>query len=258
MYDPLNKEEKFLTKRERRNARKMNKRGRKGNVVAINTQRHQPNSSDILIEARNAAQSEFIAELNSKHNSIVFGVGPAGTGKTLLATLTAIKLLLDKKIKKIVISRPNIAAGGAESDIGFLPGGIDSKMAPWMMPVIDVFEEAVGKTQTQMWMKNGTIEIVPTAFIRGRTFKKSCVILDEAQNLSDDMMKATLTRLGDHSKMFICGDIKQTDLNGSSGLAYITQKVLNSDVKGIQVVEFSNDDIERHEVVSRVLELYGE
>lgn len=205
---------------------------------------------------KNITQEDLICALNDDTQHIVFAVGPAGTGKTMLATMAAIKHLEEGKIDKIIISRPNVAID--DNPIGHLPGDIIGKMAPWMTPILDIFKEVYSVKQVEQMVKNEVIEMVPIAFMRGRTFKNCWVIIDEAQGTKrGDTLKAIMTRIGTNSKMIITGDLRQSDFGSNNGLSDFMER-FNHKSKMISMIEFEHRDIERHPVVKEVLKIYGE
>lgn len=187
---------------------------------------------------------------STKH--IVFATGPAGSGKTYLATQNAIKLLKQNQYQKIIITRPAIGTG---EEHGFLPGNLDKKMEPWTRPIFDVFYENYRPHQVEKMLKNHIIEISPLAYMRGRTFKKSLIIGDEMQNASISQMKMFLTRIGEGSKMIVNGDIEQSDSN-NSGLKDFLEKMRENEISSISSIEFDKKDIRRHEVIEEVLNIY--
>lgn len=204
---------------------------------------------------KNISQEEYIDALENPKARIVFAVGPAGTGKTMLATLAAVREFEAGKIKKIVITRPNVAVD--DNPIGHLPGDILGKMTPWMMPILDHLKEVYSPKEVENMIKNEVIEICPIAFMRGRTFKNAWVIVDEAQGTkSKDTLKAILTRIGEGSKMVVTGDIKQSDFEGSNGLEDFVRRY--KPTESIAMITFRHRDIERDEVVKKVLAMYGE
>lgn len=184
----------------------------------------------------------------------MFAIGYAGSGKTYLATLYAIQQLKAGNISKIVITRPNIAVD--DKDIGFLPGDIMKKMAPWTKPVLDVFEEHYSTKEIAWMIEEGAIELVPMAYMRGRTFKNSVIILDEAQNTTNRSMLSVLTRIGEGSKMIITGDVRQSDRGRDNGLTDFIQRFDRS--PRISVCDFPKDSVERHPVIGDILRMYGE
>lgn len=209
-------------------------------------------TSKALIPLKN--QHLYKNILANQSNKLIFACGPAGTGKTMMATQQAIYDLKSKNVDKIVITRPTI---GADEEIGFLPGSLEDKMAPWVRPIFDVFLENYKKSQIEKMLKNDVIEIAPLAFMRGRTFKKSFIIGDELQNTSINQMKMLLTRIGCDSRMVATGDIEQTDLNEVSGLEHFIDLLEKcKEIDGIRYIIMGNDDIKRSEIVRKVLELY--
>ncbi len=203
------------------------------------------------INPRSKTQAEFIDAMN-KHE-MVFGLGPAGTGKTYLAVAKAVSMMLDGKIDRIILSRPAVEAG---ENLGFLPGDLKEKIDPYLRPLYDALYEMLPQDQVDKKIENGEIEIAPLAFMRGRTLANSMVILDEAQNTTPMQMKMFLTRLGENSCMVVNGDLSQIDLprGVESGLAQAS-KILRS-IKDIGFVEFSEADVVRHGLVSAVIRAY--
>lgn len=210
-------------------------------------------------------QEQYVNYLNSPSIKLLFAVGPAGTGKTMLACNHAIKELKDGNIKKIIITRPIVPV--EEEEIGFLPGNINKKMDPWMTPIFDIFNEFYNRKDVESMVYNNIIEVSPLAFMRGRTFKNSFIIADEMQNSSPNQMLMLTTRLGENSKMVVTGDLKQSDRGINSGLSdFINKyKLYNDYLKlnnnntnyGINIVELTNDDIERSKIVNKVLDIYN-
>lgn len=219
------------------------------NVVKLGSR----NYKRVEMIPRNTAQEDYIEALLDKR--MVFAVGPAGTGKTLLAVLRAIKALREQEVTKIILTRPAVSV---DEKHGFLPGDLNAKMEPWTKPIFDVFEEYYGLPETKRMLDEGTIEIAPLGFMRGRTFKHAYVILDEAQNTTQDQMKMVLTRIGEGSSLIITGDLKQHDRGFTkNGLEDFLNK-LPKDDKDIVVCKFDRRHIERDKLVARVLEIYGE
>jgi len=245
--------------RSNRAAKRHNKHDKNDNtVVDLNNYR----KSEVQIIPRNRSQEDYLYHLSDPSADIVFGVGCAGTGKTLLAVLHAIKEFKAGKYKKIVISRPNVEVDGL-SKMGALPGGIYEKMLPWCKPILDVFEEYYSPKQIEELIEQGIIEICPIAFVRGRTLRDAVIILDEAQGTTVNSLKAVMTRFGENSKMVITGDMKQTDIGDNNGLSDFVNRLealQNSDkeVSRIRLVRFGHKDIERHPVVGDVLKIYKE
>lgn len=232
-------------------APRSNHRSRKDNVIELDIPTKK-RSKEVHILPKNIEQEALIESLSDKRKHIVFAVGPAGTGKTHVATTMAIKALKAGEIEKIVVTRPNIAVD--DKDIGFLPGDIIAKLAPWCQPVLDVFNEYFSKMEIEKMLEEGIIELVPIAYIRGRTFKKAWVIFDEAQNSTVRSMLSVLTRIGEGSKLIITGDERQGDRGKDNGLSDFLTRFENS--RSIDVVKFSYKNVERHPVIKEILELY--
>ena len=188
-----------------------------------------------------------------RDNTMVFGIGPAGTGKTYLAMACAIEALQSGSVRRIILTRPAVEAG---ERLGFLPGDLTAKVDPYLRPLYDALYEMLGPEETARLMEKGTIEIAPLAYMRGRTLNDAFVVLDEAQNTSPEQMKMFLTRLGFNSKMIVTGDITQVDLDGGrpSGLRTI-RGVLRS-VPGIAFVELGGQDVVRHRIVAAIVDAY--
>lgn len=203
---------------------------------------------------RNTAQEAYVEALLEKR--MVFAVGPAGTGKTLLAVLRAIKALREGEITKIILTRPAVSV---DEKHGFLPGDLNAKMEPWTRPIFDVFEEYYGLQETKRLLEEGTIEIAPLGFMRGRTFKNAYVIADEMQNATPDQTKMLLTRIGEGSSMIITGDLKQHDRGfEKNGLKDFLERLVQYNVQSMAVCTFRREHIERDPLVADVLEIYGE
>jgi len=204
------------------------------------------------IYARSKNQEKFVDAINN--NDLVFGVGPAGTGKTYLAVAAAVQSLIDNQISRIILSRPAVEAG---ERLGFLPGDLKEKIDPYLRPLYDALNDLMPKKILESNMDNGVIEIAPLAFMRGRTLENAFIILDEAQNTTNMQMKMFVTRLGRNSKMVILGDITQIDLpaGSSSGLKEILKLVPKDE--GIDVVNFQNKDIVRHRLVDKIVKAYS-
>lgn len=204
-----------------------------------------------LIYPKTMGQKEYYYAL--KNNDVVFGIGPAGTGKTYLAVIFAVQALKNNEVKKIVLTRPAVEAG---ENLGFLPGDLKEKVDPYLRPLYDALYDMLGQEQTERLIEKGTIEIAPLAYMRGRTLEDAYVILDEAQNTTDAQMKMFLTRLGFNSKMIITGDITQIDL--PKGVLSGLKRALHilKGVSGIRFVFLSALDVVRHPVVQRIIECY--
>jgi len=186
---------------------------------------------------------------------IVFGIGPAGTGKTILAVQVAVKLFKEGAIDKIIVTRPAVSV---DEDLGFLPGTLEQKMAPWTRPIFDVLREYFNAKEIEGMIEEGIIEIAPLAFMRGRTFKNSYILADEMQNATPNQMKMLLTRLGDGSRMAVTGDLAQADRPKENGLLDFVKLLEASKANHLDIVRFEQGDIERHNAVKEILQLYGD
>lgn len=253
------------TKKEKKTQKRTNQQNIQANNVS-NLSQSMPqhirmnqwlNSITVNLQPKTEMQTHLICMLNDESKPVVIVSGPAGTGKTLLSTTFAIKKFIEGKYKKIIICRPNVAVD--DRDIGFLPGDINEKMAPWTKPFEDIFLEYFKKTEYEKLLKEGYIEIVPLAYIRGRTFKNSFVIIDEAQGTTPNSLLAILTRIGHGSKYVVTGDVFQSDFKHSNGLNDLIKKIKGfGKLEYISLVEFSSKDIQRHPAISEILELYEE
>ncbi|WP_125714132.1 PhoH family protein [Companilactobacillus kedongensis] len=203
------------------------------------------------VRVRNFGQRQYINAI--KHNDITFGIGPAGTGKTYLAVVMAVAALKKGTVKRIVLTRPAVEAG---ESLGFLPGDLKEKVDPYMRPIYDALYAILGTEHTGRLLERGVIEVAPLAYMRGRTLDESFVILDEAQNTTQEQMKMFLTRLGFGSTMIVNGDISQIDLphNAKSGLVQ-AKKILNN-LPHIEFVNFTSADVVRHPVVAEIIDAY--
>jgi len=219
---------------------------------AIERQRN----TKVSITPRNFNQDELLGLLEDRNINIVFAVGPAGTGKTLISTLAGIKALKENDIDKFVVTRPAVSV---DEQHGFLPGTLQEKMAPWTRPIFDVFEEYYSPEQIEYMLNDNKVEIAPLAYMRGRTFKNSFIIADEMQNATDSQMKMLLTRIGDNSKIVVTGDLAQHDRGfESNGLKLFIEKLMRSKSDRIKLVQFNQGDIARHPVVDEVLNIYND
>ena len=205
------------------------------------------------IKVKNINQFKYMETISN--STITFGIGPAGTGKTFLAVASAVKLYAENKIRKIVLTRPAVEAG---ERLGYLPGDLSQKIDPYLVPLFDALEHFFGNENLGYLIEKRNIEIVPLAYMRGRTLNDACIILDEAQNATTNQIKMFLTRLGENSKVIITGDETQIDLykKDYSGLKKTRKKLANIDE--ISVMEFENSDIVRNPIVSKILEVFPE
>lgn len=212
--------------------------------------------TNILALPKTENQNRYNKLLTKDDVKIVIAVGPAGSGKTLMGCSHGINNLMSKKISKLVITRPAVSMG---EDLGFLPGKMEDKMHNWLMPIYDSFTEYIPYERIAEYIKSGKIEIAPLSFIRGRTFHNSWIIVDEAQNITQSQMKTLLTRIGQNSKMVLAGDLDQCDIGGVNGLADFVNRYKTNNYKeiySIQIVELSEDDILRSDIVKDVLKIY--
>ena len=203
------------------------------------------------IKVKNVNQYKYLDIISN--STITFGIGPAGTGKTFLAVASAVKMYAENKIRKIVLTRPAVEAG---ERLGYLPGDLSQKIDPYLVPLFDSLEHFFGNDNLGYLIEKRNIEIVPLAYMRGRTLNDACIILDEAQNATVNQIKMFLTRLGENSKVIITGDESQIDLykKDYSGLKK-TRKIL-SNIDDISVMEFQNSDIVRNPIVSKILDVF--
>lgn len=205
---------------------------------------------------KNSNQNEYNKALYSMQNQMIFAIGPAGTGKTMLACYAAITGYNDGTYKKIIMTRPVVSV---EEDIGYLPGTLEEKMDPWTRPIMDIFSEFYTQSDINYMIKEKIIEISPLAYMRGRTFKDAFIIADEMQNSTPNQMKMLLTRVGEGSKMIVTGDLMQHDRKYSdNGLKDITQKLENKHYKRIKIIKFTTEDVERSQIVKDILHIYGD
>lgn len=242
----------------------------------------QPPKPAPVLKAQTPGQKAYIRKLTQNHHDILFAVGPAGTGKTYAAVLDAIIKFRKGECTKIIITRPMVGAGG--EDLGTLPGGVQEKVAPWCIPILDIFKEFYSKYEVDQMLDREEIEIAPLAIMRGRTLKNATVIADEAQNMTPEQMKMLMTRIGSGSRMIITGDIEQHDRPfGQSGLADVIRRIEERQARldfeaaippaivasddedevrlkrsRIGVVRLTRKDVVRHAVIDDVLELYAE
>ncbi len=212
-------------------------------VVAITARGKQ-------VKCKTVGQKSYVEAI--KKNTVVFGVGPAGTGKTYLAVCMAVSAFKSKQVEKIVLTRPAVEAG---EKLGFLPGDLQTKVDPYLRPLYDALQELLGLETYAKLMERGVIEVAPLAYMRGRTLSNAFIILDEAQNTTKEQMKMFLTRMGEGSKTVVTGDVTQIDLDGKqSGLVHAT-KILQG-VEGIAVVKLTAKDVVRHPLVMRIIRAY--
>lgn len=224
------------------------------NVINIDPRFSNQRQRRVQIYPKNLSQETYLLKLNDPQKMIIFAIGPAGTGKTMLAVQWAIDQLKYGESTKIIITRPAVSV---DEEHGFLPGTLNEKMEPWTKPIMDVFAENYNAKEIEDMIKEGVIEVSPLAYMRGRTFKNAVVIADEMQNATPSQMKMLLTRLGQGSKMVVTGDLQQADRPSNNGLLEFLQ--LFNDFKNhryVDVCHFTVGDIERHEAVKEILAIY--
>jgi phosphate starvation-inducible protein PhoH and related proteins len=223
------------------------------NLIAIKP--YLKRNQQVLIVPRNIAQENYIEMLKNPKKYIVFAIGPAGTGKTMLGVQMAIKMYKEGTISKIIITRPAVSV---DEEHGFLPGTLNQKMEPWTRPIMDVFEEYYHPREIADMLDSGVIEISPLAYMRGRTFKNAFIIADEMQNTTPSQMKMLLTRIGDGSRMVVTGDLNQADRPRENGLLEFCNLYGEQDSRMIAMARFGMQDVARHPVVREVLKIYKE
>ena len=211
--------------------------------------------NQVNILPRNKNQETYMLKLLDREKDIIFGIGPAGTGKTLIAVQVAVKLFKEGLVDKIIVTRPAVSV---DEDLGFLPGTLEQKMAPWTRPIFDVLREYFNAREISGMIDEGIIEISPLAYMRGRTFKKSFILADEMQNATQSQMKMLLTRIGMGSRMAVTGDLAQADRIQDNGLVKFVQCLDQRQLSRLDIVRFAKGDIERHDAVKEVLEIYGD
>ncbi len=209
----------------------------------------------VSLYARSPNQKQYLEKLQDESKSIVIAIGPAGTGKTMLAVQNGIKMYQEGLVDKIIVTRPAVSV---DEDLGFLPGTLNEKMAPWTRPIFDVLGEYYQTKDIARMLDEGVIEISPLAYMRGRTFKNAYIVADECQNTTINQMKMLLTRLGEGSKMVVTGDLAQADRLSDNGLVDFCKLLESKSLKHIDIIEFDHKDIERHHAVKEVLSLYGD
>ncbi len=208
-------------------------------------------SQNRIVSPKSLNQKKYIEAIRSY--DIVFGIGPAGTGKTYLAVAMAISALAAGKVQSIILARPAVEAG---ESLGFLPGDMAQKVDPYLRPLHDALNDILGQEKNQEYMERNIVEIAPLAFMRGRTLNNAFVILDEAQNTTREQMMMFLTRIGFDSKAVITGDVTQIDLPGSKKSGLVDAKRILGNIKGIGFCHFSNSDVVRHPLVQQIIKAY--
>jgi phosphate starvation-inducible PhoH-like protein len=207
----------------------------------------------IVVKARTANQRRMVESIAT--NDVIFAIGPAGTGKTYTAVALAVRALKNKEIKRIILTRPAVEAG---ENLGFLPGDLKEKIDPYLRPLYDALDDMIPAEKLKLYLENRTIEIAPLAFMRGRTLDNCFVILDEAQNATDMQLKMFLTRMGPTAKFIVTGDVTQIDLPKIQQSGLHTALRILPEIKGIDIIYLSGEDVVRHKLVRRILEAYGD
>jgi phosphate starvation-inducible PhoH-like protein len=211
-------------------------------------------ATQVSIIPRNFKQDDLISSLANPENNIVFTTCQAGTGKTLISTLYAIREFRARRVDKIVITRPAVSV---DEQHGFLPGTLVEKMAPWTRPIFDIFDQFYHPKEMEYLVENNKIEVAPLAYMRGRTFKNAIILADEMQNATQEQMKMLLTRIGDNSKLIVTGDLNQHDKGyADNGLKDFLRRIRKIRSNRISLVEFNHTEIERHPAVAEVLKIY--
>lgn len=203
------------------------------------------------VSSRTETQARYIESI--RESIITFGIGNAGVGKSYLAIAVALEMLHNKHCGRIVLTRPAVEAG---EKLGFLPGNQEDKLLPYMYPLYDALDEFIGKVKRIAYLENGTIEIVPFSFMRGRTLSDAMIILDEAQNVTKTQMKMFLTRIGKHSRVVVNGDPTQIDLSDPYNSGLLDAVTRTTSVSGVNIIQFSNEDIQRSKIVREIVEVY--
>jgi phosphate starvation-inducible PhoH-like protein len=242
-------------KRKRAAVLKANAYQEESNVINLVDKKHQRRPR-VQIYPKNLNQESYLLKLNDPKKMIVFAIGPAGTGKTMLAVQWAIDQLKYGDATKIIVTRPAVSV---DEEHGFLPGDLNEKMAPWTRPIFDVFAENYNAREIEAMVAEGVIETSPLAYMRGRTFKNAVVIADEMQNTTPSQMKMLLTRLGTGSKMVVTGDLQQADRPHNNGLLEFLKLYDNfENHRYVDLCHFDVGDVERHEAVKEILAIYGD
>lgn len=221
-------------------------KGGTGEVIVFGT-------NGLMIKARTPNQQRMVNSISK--NDVLFAIGPAGTGKTYTAVALAVRALKNREIKRIILTRPAVEAG---ENLGFLPGDLKEKIDPYLRPLYDALDDMIPAERLKSFLENRTIEIAPLAFMRGRTLDNCFVILDEAQNATDMQLKMFLTRMGPTAKFIVTGDVTQIDLPRKQQSGLHTALRILGDIKGIDIIYLTGDDVVRHKLVRRILEAYGD
>ena len=245
-----------LKRRDRNNGSQNNNSQRGENPNLIEIKNYLKKKQDVHIIPRNTSQEKYLELLRNPKKYIVFAIGPAGTGKTMIGVQHAIKQFKEEVVDKIVITRPAVSV---DEEHGFLPGTLEQKMEPWTRPIFDVFREYYHSKEITAMLESGVLEISPLAYMRGRTFKDAYIIADEMQNATPSQMKMLLTRIGENSRMVVTGDLQQADRPENNGLLDFTNRLQShSGHRMIDIARFEAKDVERHPAVKEILSIYKE
>jgi len=237
-----------------RKTKKQQHQNQTNDVISVSAYRRRQKHVQII--PKNLLQEDYLEMLDDANKAIVFAMGPAGTGKTMLGVLAAIDAMNNRQCDKIVITRPAVSV---DEQHGFLPGTLVEKMEPWTRPIFDVMEEYWSPKEIENMIEENVIEIAPLAYMRGRTFKNAWIVADEMQNATPSQMKMLLTRIGDNSKIVVTGDLHQHDRGfENNGLKDFVKLLQTRNSNMISVVEFTRNEVERHPAVSAVLDIYGD
>jgi len=237
-----------------RKTKKQQHQNQTNDVISVSAYRRRQKHVQII--PKNLLQEDYLEMLDDANKAIVFAMGPAGTGKTMLGVLAAIDAMNNRQCDKIVITRPAVSV---DEQHGFLPGTLVEKMAPWTRPIFDVMEEYWSPKEIENMIEENVIEIAPLAYMRGRTFKNAWIVADEMQNATPSQMKMLLTRIGNNSKIVVTGDLNQHDRGfENNGLKDFVKLLRTRNNQMIDIVEFTNSEVERHPAVSAVLDIYGD
>lgn len=244
------------SRREQRRLEKMQRQQEHLKLVDAEFVRETPRRKSVKLIPKSRNQETYLAALEDDSQYIVLATGPAGSGKTLLATQYAIKALQEGKVEKIIITRPAVSV---DEEHGFLPGTLVEKMAPWTRPIMDIFKQYYRPQEVVKMLEDEVIEICPLAYMRGRTFHNAIILADELQNTTPSQAKMLYSRIGDNSKIVATGDINQHDRGFEvNGLADFIARLEKTGSQHMTVVKFDNRDIQRHPIISEVLNMYGD
>ncbi|MFL2497566.1 MAG: PhoH family protein [Parasynechococcus sp.] len=228
--------------------------GREDDHAAMGEQVLARSQTGSLLRPRTLRQKHYVDAM--ERHDLTFALGPAGTGKTFLATVLAVRMLSERKVERLILTRPAVEAGGGER-LGFLPGDLQQKVDPYLRPLYDALHTLLGPDKTTVLLEKGVIEVAPLAYMRGRTLSDAFVILDEAQNTTPAQMRMVLTRLGERSRMVVTGDVTQVDLPNGLPSGLVEASDVLDGVEGVAVCRLTSADVVRHPLVQRVVEAYA-